>query len=385
MLKIFILGFVLLLFSCSPSQKAISTPMESSEKSLSAENLISDNWQEAWEKDVVQAKKQGRLVIYTGIDPQTREPLSKTFKEKFGIDIEWLVGRGNDIAEKILRERRAGLYLQDLYIGGGNTVFTFLKPADAVIPLGTWLSLPEVTDVKNWYGREFPFGDRDQTVFTFLNYVGTDIGINTDMVKPGEITSHKDLLNPKWKDKIILNDPTIMGSSGKWAIFIGHYVPELGWDFHRSLTKQNPTIMRDERVMAESVARGKFPIVIGVERQVREFKSMGLPAEPIALKKDGTYMSSGYGNVAVMKNAPHPEATKIFLNWLLTREGQTIITTTQIKQSSRLDTPTDHLQQTREEVIKAGGRLLNSSTEEFNEVYIKNSPNVKEIYGPLLK
>lgn len=88
MKKLFALGLMSVLFSCSPgekdtSSKDIRSHEEPSEKSLSIEKPVSsDKWQEVWEKDVAQAKKEEWLVIYTDIDPQTREPSSKTFEKR---------------------------------------------------------------------------------------------------------------------------------------------------------------------------------------------------------------------------------------------------------------------------------------------------------------
>lgn len=343
-----------------------------------------EGWQEIWERDIAQAKKEKKLVIYTGIDPQTREPLSKAFKERFGIDAEWIVGRGGELGERMLRENRAGLNQGDMYIGGSTTAITVLKPANTFIPLEPWLVLPEVKDNKYWFEGSLPFADKDRLLITFLIYLNQNIAINNSLVKPGEIKSYKDFLNPKWKDKILLNDPTIPGSAGRWAIMVGHYIPDLGWDFHRALAKQNPTLMRDERLMAEWLARGKFPILIGVERQVRDFKELGAPVD-LQVLKEGNYGASGYGNVALLRNAPHPGAAKVFVNWLLSKEGQTIVTTSQVKQSARLDVPTGHLQkdQIREELIKSGGKFLNPPDEEFMEVNARYSSTVKDIYGPL--
>lgn len=390
-----LLSLFLFVLSCASGVKqtkedpGLSSSSSAKEESGEKQKALSQSasgerpplWQEALEK----SRREKKVIVYTGIDPQTREPLSKAFKDRFGLDVEWVVGRGGEIGEKIVREMRAGLFQGDLYVGGSTTAITVLKPINAFLPLQPWLQLPEVKDEKVWFEGSLPFADRDNMLFTFLIYLNQNIAINNSLVKAGEIKSYRDFLSSKWKDKIIMNDPTIPGSASRWAILVGHYMTELGWDYHRALARQNPVLMRDERFMADWLARGKYPILIGVERQVREFKELGMPVELIVLK-EGNYGASGYGNVAVLRNLPHPGSTLLFLNWLLSKEGQTIVTRTQVKQSSRLDTPVEHLhkEQVREEIAKAGGKFLNPPDEDFMEVYARNSATVREIYGPFV-
>ena len=80
-------------------------------------------WEKVWAKTVSDGKKEGKVVIYTALASNSRVVLGKSFKDKFGIDVEWVAGRGAEAAEKFLTERRGGIYSGDLFIIGGITPF----------------------------------------------------------------------------------------------------------------------------------------------------------------------------------------------------------------------------------------------------------------------
>src|SRR3990167_7125209 len=109
-----------------------------------------ENWQIEWEKVVSQAQREKTVVIYTTLGSETTTQLRQAFKNRFGVEAEFVGGRGGEVAQKILMERRAGLYLVDLYVGGANTAIVIIKPAKAFDPIEPALLLPEVTDLKMW-------------------------------------------------------------------------------------------------------------------------------------------------------------------------------------------------------------------------------------------
>jgi iron(III) transport system substrate-binding protein len=147
------------------------------------------------------------------------------------------------------------------------------------------------------------------------------ISINTNVVKPEEIRSVNDLIHPKWKGKISAYHPTIQGSGANIAAYL---YANLGEDFLKKIyVDQQPAISRDFRQMADWLARGSRPIALSmreeeVERLRREGMSIitvydlqGIPSRAVA----------GIGNVALMNRAPHPNAARVFVNWIASREG----------------------------------------------------------------
>lgn len=250
--------------------------------------------------------------------------------------------RGGEISERLIRERRSGIFLADVYFGGATTSITSLKPAKVFDPIEPQLILPEVLDPKAWYKEGgMPFIDKEHYIIqTNANPFGS-IVINLDYTKPEDLKSYRDLLNPKFKGKIVLNDPTVAGAGGKFFGLVGSRI--MGFDFMRELAKQEPEINRDERLQTEWLARGKVLVLIGpASGIVAEFQKAGVPLR-FHIPSEGAYLTSGYGTMSLINQSPHPNAAKLFINWLLTREGSTLLSKAIAFQSSRVDVPIDHL------------------------------------------
>lgn len=201
MLGILLLGAVL--FACAPKGAAVEKPISPEAITEEAKITGKEPWQVEWEKTMDGAWKEGRLVIHSGTTPETRAAVSKAVKSKFGIEIEWIAMTSSESANKILTERRAGIYHPDLLVGGAGTAITVLKPAEVLQPVIPKFILPEVVDVKYWYENKYQFADKDNLVL-YLNLSPSSIvSANSNLVMREELKSFKDLLNPKWKDKRI--------------------------------------------------------------------------------------------------------------------------------------------------------------------------------------
>ncbi len=279
--------------------------------------------QDAWNKLVAAAKKEGRLSLYSGALEKARDIAIPAFKNKYGIDVDVVMGRGVEVMSKIEAERRGGLYIQDVGMLGVSTTINDLKPKGMIVPLDKFLLLPEVTDQMKWKGGKLPYLDKTHMAFGFVAMNSHAIIINSQLVKDGEITSQRDLLNPKWKNKIVMSDPSVSGNANTW---FGHVLLDLygkneGKKFMQELAKQNPLVGRDERMIVEWVARGKYPIGIGPSpRQVLAFKAAGAPIVWPKLKETPA-VTAGTGVVSLFDKVPHPNAATLFINWLLSKEG----------------------------------------------------------------
>lgn len=294
-------------------------------------------WEAEWEKVVAAAGKEG-VVTVLATRPQFRTAWGQGMKN-YGVAAEVVVGKGGDTAAKLLAERRAGIYNTDVYTGGTTTPLTQLKPGGVFDPFESSLILPEVKDPKNWFEGRLPFLDKDHLIFVFLLGSQPILAVNTNLVKAGEIQSYNDLLNPKWSGKVLINDPTATGT----------VVPRvladviMGWDWMRKLADTKPQILRDERLQVTWLAQGKAAIVIGPkDSEVFSFQEIGAPID-VVIPKEGGYLSCGPGSAALVNKAPHPNAARLFINWMLSKEGQTATSKAGGVQSARMDTPTDHL------------------------------------------
>lgn len=297
-----------------------------------------------WDSLIVAAKKEGSVLIYTMWISETRIALTQAFKEKYGINLEFSpFNRGAEIMTKLRTEQRAGLYLADLIGVGAGTLVATMKPAGDIVPMENLLVLPEVTDGKYWRGGKVPFLDKDKTTIGMIASVQRSIIYNTNLIRKGEIMSFKDLLKPQYKGKITVNDPTVPGAGKDSLIHLALNVwnlEETKSYFTQLLKRQEAVIDRDNRQHVESVARGKYAIGFGPQLDsFAKFLEIGSPIDG-AIPKEGAYVTSAAGCIAVPSKLAHPNATKLFINWLLGRDGQAIFAKSFGSPSMRNDVPT---------------------------------------------
>lgn len=313
-------------------------------------------WETQWEHVKNEARKEGRLVILTTIGPELRQAFSEAMKE-YGITLEAVIGRGVELRERIFRETRAGIYDVDLFLSGIVATADVMESSGQ--PLRPLLILPEVKEPTVWYRGELNFMDKEERVLAFIAYLDQGIHVNTEIVRPGEISSMQDLLAPKWKGKIILNDPTI---TGRGEGFLRATAVKLGEDYIKKLAGQEPLLTRDMRQLADWVARGRYPIGLGLlPDNYQEYKRAGAPVSNLVLP-EVSYLLSGAGNIGYMEKASHPNAAKVFVNWLLSRNGQKIWQDIRMDQSARTDLLADHLEKSGLPVRKGGVDYLDTRT-----------------------
>ncbi|MEK7214754.1 MAG: extracellular solute-binding protein, partial [Chloroflexota bacterium] len=279
-------------------------------------------WQEEWDKLAAAAKAEGALSIVTLVGAGLRDAV-KTFSDAFpGIEIQQQqFASASQAAPKILQEREAGLYTFDIGRLQTLTGLGTLKPKGVWTPLRPLLFRADVTGDQYWQdGFEAGWLDSGKELtYAFGVKVTGFFTVNTDMVKDGEITSFNDLLSPKWKGKIQLEDPRSGASSAPMT----SVRLKLGNEPIRKLYKeQDAAILRDTRLIAENMVRGKYAVSVGLREEILvEFTNQGLGKNLKNLDiPEASYYSAN--NIFVMNRAPHPNAAKLFVNWLLTRDGQ---------------------------------------------------------------
>jgi len=333
---IFLSAFILstLLVLSSESSMGAATAKASGKVSP-----VKNTWQQEWDQCIARAKKEGRVVVASSVGPEVRSALSKAFTGKYGVEVEFIQGKPTELIPKVMAERRAGIFSIDLFIGGPGSIDTSLAPAGVLELIDDELILPEVLDKKAWRGGDLLWCDPDQHYHLMFS-AGPKyaITVNTTLVKSDELKSYRDLLNPKWKGKIAWFDPTVAGAGQEAFVGLANL---MDIQFLRDLGKQELIFTRDLRLLGEWVARGKYPIGMGVKEElITEFIQAGAPISrnPVA---EGAVISGA--GIALMKNVPNPNAAKLFLNWLLSREGQTVAAKAYGMQSAREDISTDFL------------------------------------------
>lgn len=316
---------VLLFTACSQAP----SPAEQVKKpaSDSGTPVSTAGWERQWESLLVEARKEQEVVIYTNINPGARTLMGNAFKDKYGITLNFLAFTGfGDLQAKVILEKQGGLYLADVFVTGSTTLATIMKPQDLLRPVNPILIHPEALAPKGWRGGVLPFVDRDLYVFDLIGAIWGGYLRNTDLVREGEITSYLDVLKPSYKGKIVFDDPAVPGSGNA---FIAHLAQNLfdtekALDFLQQLMKQEAQIIRDRHLQTEWVARGRYPVLVGPDsKETATFLDVGAPIA-LVWPKEGAYTSSVGGSLGLPTRSPHPNATSVFVNWLLTKEGQTL-------------------------------------------------------------
>ncbi len=297
-----------------------------------------------WDKVLAAAKKEGTVAVVGPTGTDRHDTLTRSFEKKYGIKVEYLGDRGSGIGPKIAAERNAGKFLWDVFVGGTTTALGVLIPGGMIDPIEPALMLPEVKDPKQWRGGGIEYVDAEKRVLVMLVSQRGTLYVNPKVVKPESITSYKDLLNPKYKRKIVIDDPTKAGpGQATFTFFYLH--PALGPNFIRELAKQEPTVLRDYLQELDSIAREKFLVLVGVTDIIaQERMEAGLPIAILDPRKikEGSDVGSISGALTMFNHAPHPNAAKVYINWLLSKEGQTDYARLNGNISTRLDVPTDH-------------------------------------------
>jgi iron(III) transport system substrate-binding protein len=319
------------------------------------------NWQVEWEKTVQGAKKEGRLSLYLFQGEGELGSVAQLFQKKYPeINVVTTVGRGNTLAPRIMAERRAGKYLVDTYISGVTTAYEVFYRAKILDSVRAALILPEVIDESKWWLGQHQYVDpENRYIFLYLGNVGEYVSYHTKSVDAGEIRSYWDFLQPKWKGKILSRDPKISGSQ-RIGLRIFYHTPELGAEFIRRLYgEMDVTLTQEIRQATDWLANGKFAICFFCS-EILKVKAQGLPVDEFrtAKWKESRAISAGnMGSVVLPSQPPNPNAARVFVNWLLSREGQTALqraanTPYNSEESLRTDIPKDMV---RSEVRRVDG------------------------------
>ncbi len=296
-------------------------------------------FQAEWDALIAAAQEEGQLSLVSGGGGRSYRPVMNFFGETFGIEVIIATGSGSAGVNRVLAEQAVGRYLVDTMYGGPTSVATRLIPGDAVVPVADLFMHPDVIDKSLWYAGKHSYSDPPQKFhFAFAaSAAPQNMGMyyNTNLVGQEEIdamTSVFDFLDPKWKGKIVAGLPIGGGSSGTY--FRAYVQPDIGkaWMNGFFAPELDVTFSPDRRFIVDGLANGKFHMVVagGGGTDLDGLASLGAPVKELRKEfKEGGIMvsNSDRHNMAVPKNQPHPNAAKLWVNWWLSKEGQTTMHT----------------------------------------------------------
>ena len=311
-----------------------------------ARGSAASSFKQQWAELVAAAEKEGQLDgFFSHLLSRSKNArkFEKAFESRFKIDLKMnITGSSTQNWERVKAERGAGKNTIDIWTGGSNIALTLLRPAKAITPLKPLLINPEILDAKGWYLGKFPWVDEEKrwTAAFIATPGGSDAGINTGMVDPGKLNSYSDFFDPQWKGKIVMRN--LGGGGGSSSLLFIWKV--LGKDYMRKLVKAS-FIATSTRQSVDLLASGNFSICPWCSRsEVRKAKRQGLPVTNLDKGfKEGERLGIGGHTVQVLNRAPHPNAAKLFVNWLLSKEGMYVVQKVTKADSLREDIPKDNV------------------------------------------
>lgn len=322
MKKWFLLICVLLgvfLVACTPKASpapATSAPPAPAKATALASTVSPQISQDAaWAKVVEAAQKEGKVSIYSwGLTGDLGVTISKAFKDKYGITVELTTGTGAQLVPRIQAEYRAGQYVADMLEGSPiNAIFA--KQQNLTQTFGV---LPQKSNKDVWV-RD-PFLDKEGHTVSFF-YTIHGAYINTNLLKPNDAPkSWKAILDPKWKGKMVIPDPDSMPTANQLYVILTRH---LGFtdDYFRDLAKQDLVVAPTHPEADAILARGQVSINLASSLStMAPLITQGAPIVPIDMA-EGTPSPDG-SVLNLMPKAPHPNASRLFADWLISKEGQ---------------------------------------------------------------
>ena len=253
------------------------------------------------------AKKEKQVVVYTSLNTKDSVPIAQAFEKKYGVKVELWRSSSEKVLQRAVTEARAGRHAVDAFeLNGPEMEALYREGLLEQFHSPHFSSLPPAAFPKH---RHYA-ADR----FNFFT-----IAYNTNLVKPEEVPNrYEDLLHPRWVGKI-----GIEGSDEDWfASIVKHMGEEKGLAFFRKLAQMKPQVRTGHTLLAELVAAGEIPLVATIyNHNAERLLVNGAPIKWKAL--DPTF---GRPNaVAVTKRAPRPHAALLFVDFMISPEGQNLL------------------------------------------------------------
>jgi iron(III) transport system substrate-binding protein len=257
-----------------------------------------------WAGVVAAAKKEGKVVVYGSFfGSSTYKAVIKSFETRYGIPVETLDIRASEIYERIRVEVGTNRGIGDVVLQPRSAT-TLIERGNLLQPHG---GLPNLANL------------RPGVAYTPVQApIQTQLyGLLVNAAVPDAPKSWSDLLDPKWKGKIILDDPRALGNG--FSFFNATY-KGLGADFQKRLAAQEPVISREVRNDERRVARGEVAMY-APESYYFMSEIKGLPLR-FVFPTEGSPAADL--QVSMIRLAPHPNAARLFMNHLLDPEAQII-------------------------------------------------------------
>jgi len=256
------------------------------------------------------AKKEGRVIFYTSMDSKTANKLAANFGKKYGISCNVFRSGTGKVLAKIEAEFAANKYMWDV-----------CQVSD-LAPFITWARKGLLEKYKpKGFDKFFDFMKDPDGYWLAVKSNTSVIAYNTNKISAAEAPkSWKDLTNPKWKDMVSMSNPYYAGTT---AVNIACILEIHGWDFYRELAKNKPFIGDSHGNLETMMISGERPLIAEQNNySVLPDKYKGQPTE-VVYPTEGVTLSPG--PAGILKKARHPNAAKLFMDYICSKEAQEII------------------------------------------------------------
>jgi iron(III) transport system substrate-binding protein len=306
---------------------------------------------------VAAAQKEGKIVWYSATDVQVAEKLARAFEAKYpGIKVQVERSGAERLFQRINQEYGSKIHAADVIETSDAVHFVHFKKQG-------WLQAAVPSEVAKHWPKEYK--DADGTYAAYRAHLSV-IAYNTKLVSKEQAPkSHADLLDPKWQGKLVKAHPGYSGTimTGTQALSTS----PLGWSYFEKLGKQKVMQVQSSTEPPKKLAQGERPVMAdGNEYNVFVLKESGVPIEPV-YATEGTPIV--IGNAALLKNAPNPNAARLFYHFMFTRDAQ------------QLNSDVGGLRSFHPEVKEKAGRMPLSQIKLLNSDPAQLQPdNIKKKY-----
>jgi ABC-type Fe3+ transport system substrate-binding protein len=270
-----------------------------------------------WQRVVAAAKKEGKVSLVTHPSTQWSGWVA-AFKEAYpDIKVEHLPMRPSDVTPRILSEQQNNQFLYDVMVGPTSNSVKSLTPAGAFQDIRSFFVLPEAVDDARWNGGLDVYADKDQffNLVTSMTITNATL-VNRKLAPKADFATLDDLLKPQFKGKIAIYDPTAP-NNGSFAT--AYLIKNKGEEFARKVL-DNSVIIESSPDVTNFVQSGRYAIGLGSDpQQFAKLQEQGRAAD---LELNDLLSFAAASGIAVLKNAPNPDAARVVVNWFMSQEGQ---------------------------------------------------------------
>jgi iron(III) transport system substrate-binding protein len=338
------------------------------------------DWKAGWDKIVAAANEEGALVMSSQPNQQARDFLHREWAKAYPkIKLSLSVIPAPQLIARLRTERAAGKYLWDLAVSGAGTGYLMSKEG-VLDPVADEFVFPDIKDPATWGGWDRVYFDTARKYVFAISATLKSPYFNTARIPLDKVERMglKVLLDPEYRGKIVWHDPATPGSGQSFAYILRSRLGDEG--LRKLIVDQRTTFVAGQHEVIEALARETAWIGIGpfATALMKPYHDAGLKVQVRSFGNapEVNEMSIGGAALYVYNRRPHPNASRVFVNWVLSKEIQHGLAQVMLQDSRRMDLASVS---EPERVPLRGGKYLETQREEHERDVIEAGKFVTEI------